>query len=244
MDVRAKQLLSYQRCPLNFSGLGSGFAPRHLSRWARCGEIMKYFIIALLILFLFNEIAFGQAQAREKSLTIQQQLTELNKNFTYKSKPVHPRAIQDLVSWVADPLPGPIAVDVEGTFETNRYFGDYETRENGLIYIDLKQKILEQEGWFAYQYLGRLANGFHVLRTFDNGGGTGVVQSLLLVECLIDFEYKDDGSRRALLVIKRRGEFGIGDRYSGEIKLELKENAISVGADKRNVEKPYQIKLQ
>jgi hypothetical protein len=32
MDVRAKQLLSYLRCPLNLSGLGGDFAPRHLNR--------------------------------------------------------------------------------------------------------------------------------------------------------------------------------------------------------------------
>jgi hypothetical protein len=34
MDVRAKHLLSYQRHPLNFSGLGGGFGPRHLNRWS------------------------------------------------------------------------------------------------------------------------------------------------------------------------------------------------------------------
>ena len=33
MDVRAKQRLCYQRCPLLFGGLGGGFAPRHLSRY-------------------------------------------------------------------------------------------------------------------------------------------------------------------------------------------------------------------
>ena len=38
MDVRAKQRLYYQRRPLNFSGLGGGFAPRHLSRWAFRGK--------------------------------------------------------------------------------------------------------------------------------------------------------------------------------------------------------------
>ena len=32
MDVRAKHLLSYQSLLLNFSGLGGGFAPRHLNR--------------------------------------------------------------------------------------------------------------------------------------------------------------------------------------------------------------------
>ena len=33
MDVRAKQLLCLLACPLNLSGLGGGFAPRHLSRY-------------------------------------------------------------------------------------------------------------------------------------------------------------------------------------------------------------------
>ena len=43
MDVRAKQRLCYQRCPLNFSGLGGGFAPRHLNRWAasHCNKGVK-----------------------------------------------------------------------------------------------------------------------------------------------------------------------------------------------------------
>ena len=38
MDVRAKQRLCYQRRPLNFSGLGGGFAPRHLNRYAANGR--------------------------------------------------------------------------------------------------------------------------------------------------------------------------------------------------------------
>lgn len=224
--------------------------PRHFNRWARRDEIMKSLIITLLIFFIFGAIAFAQAKPQEKPLTLQQQLAELNKNFTFRGKPIHPRAIQDLVSWVADPLPGPIAIDVEGTFETNRYFGEYEVRENRLIYIDLEQSILEQRGWFGYKHLGKLANGFHVLRTYDNGGGTGVFGSVLLVECLIDFEYKDDGNRREFLVLKRKGEFGIGDRYSGEIKLKPKENIILISADKPipgrrddNVTKPLEIKI-
>lgn len=43
MDVRVKQRLSYKRPLVTFSGLGSGFAPRHLIRWAAityngCGD--------------------------------------------------------------------------------------------------------------------------------------------------------------------------------------------------------------
>lgn len=193
---------------------------------------MKYLAITLLVLLSFGSIVFLQPQPQERSLIIQQQLTELNKSFTYKGKPIHPRAIQDLISWVADPLPGPIAVDVEGTYDTNRYFGDYEVRENGLIFVDLEQKLVEKKGWFAYEHLGKLANGYHVLRTYDNGGGTGVFSSILIVEAITDFEHKDNGSRREFLVLKRRGEFDIGDRYSGQIKLIPEENTILISADK------------
>ena len=39
MDVRAKHGLSYLACPFNSGGLGGGFAPRHLSRWAFLGKL-------------------------------------------------------------------------------------------------------------------------------------------------------------------------------------------------------------
>lgn len=208
---------------------------------------MKHLINAFVVLMIFNASFALNAQERQSeadSSTLRRQLEELNRSFTYQGKPIHPRAIQDLVAWVSDALPGPVAVDVEGAYRNNRYFGDYELKKDGLVFIDLSQNPLDQEGSFAYERLGKLANGLHVLRTFANSGGTGVFQSLLLVECLIDFEYKNDGSRRSLLVIKRRGEFALGDRYSGTIKLEPAENAILIGSDKGNVKKPYRVKLR
>jgi len=39
MDVRAKQRLCLLACLFTFGGLGGGFAPRHLSRWAASLEI-------------------------------------------------------------------------------------------------------------------------------------------------------------------------------------------------------------
>jgi hypothetical protein len=171
------------------------------------------------------------------------ELAQLNKDFSYRGKPIHPRAVKDLTSWVSDPRPGPIAVDVAGTYESNRYFGEYRVQDNGNVFIDLSQEYLEETGSFSYNYLGRLANGFHVLRTYFHGGGSGVFESLLLIECVIEFEYKDDGRRESILVIKRRGEFGLGDRYDGKVSVDSKRNSITVGSDTRNVETKYTIRL-
>ena len=62
MDVRAKQLLCYQRRPLSFGGLSGGFAPRHLSRWTATFELddMRYFALIFFILFLLNLQLFAQ----------------------------------------------------------------------------------------------------------------------------------------------------------------------------------------
>lgn len=182
----------------------------------------------------------GLSQSHAK---LQKQLARLDKDFTYRGMAVHPRAIQDLCSWVADRLPGPIAIDVAGTFDSNRYFGDYKIQDNGNVFIDLTQHLLEDKGWFSYKHLGRLANGLHVIRTFDNGGGTGEFQSILLVQFRLDYEYEDNGKRRSVLVMRRRGQFGIGDRYNGKIKLDARRNRITVGPDKRNVDKAFTIKI-
>jgi len=175
--------------------------------------------------------------------SLARELNQLNKDFTYRGKPIHPRAVKDLTSWVSDQRPGPIAIDIAGTFESNQYFGDYSVQENGNVFVDLTQENIEQEGSFSYKNLGRLANGLHVFRTYFHGGGSGVFQSLLLIECGIDFEYNDDGRRESILVMRLRGEFGLGDRFNGAISVDAKRNAITVGPDKRNVEKEFMIRL-
>ena len=50
MDVRAKQRLSYQRLSLNFSLRVSGFAPRHLNRYAATFyQTQELYLLALRI---------------------------------------------------------------------------------------------------------------------------------------------------------------------------------------------------
>ena len=205
-------------------------------------------IKAVSVLALSCVMCAAQTQAQRKPESravpskLRRQSEELNKRFTYKGRPVHPLAVQDLLSGVSDPLPGPIAVDVEGTYDSNRYFGEY-TERDGRVFIDLKTDE-QPSGWFGYEYLGRLANGFHVLRTFENGGGSGVFQSLLLIECAVDFEYVGGGERRYRLAMARRGEILLGDRYSGVIKLEPGRNAVIVRADKRNFDKDKVVRIR
>ncbi len=68
---------------------------------------MKPLINAFLILLIFSGsfiVKAQKSQSKVNSLAIQQQLAEHNKSFTFRGKSIHPRAMQDLVSWVADPF--------------------------------------------------------------------------------------------------------------------------------------------
>ena|ERR1051326_780489 len=170
----------------------------------------------------------------QRRLSKDEELKEATQRFTFRGKPTNPLAIRDLLSLLTDEYPGPVAIAMEGTTEI-RYFGGLtaKPKTDGSIWTNL-----EDGGYFGYQRLGVLANGIQVLKTWESGGGSGIFTSLLLVSFRIDEEYTEDGSRSQLVLV-RRGEIGLGDRYDGEVQVSA--NSIMVGADKRKGGRPARI---
>src|SRR5215831_14816564 len=68
--------------------------------------------------------------------SLQRQLKEANDAFTFNSEPINPRVVQDLMTWLSDGGPGPVAVDVEST-RSNRYFGEFKRGSEGDVTVDL-----------------------------------------------------------------------------------------------------------
>jgi hypothetical protein len=174
-------------------------------------------------------------QSGERAAELAQQLREANRSFTYKGKPINPRAVNELLVWISDGVdePGPVAVDLNGTNDTNRYYGAYNKDKDGSITIDSKnispKREDQQEGYFSYNRLGTLQNGIHVLETWENSGGTGVFTNLLLVKFSTDFEYRQNGSRRYRLLMQRMGEIPLGDRNGGQVAIQASSNTIRIG---------------
>jgi hypothetical protein len=71
MDVRAKQLLCLERRLLNSSGLLSGFAPRHLNRYAstfmRIKKALTIFLLLLIVLVVTGSLVFASFAYARKS---------------------------------------------------------------------------------------------------------------------------------------------------------------------------------
>jgi len=193
--------------------------------------------------------------ASAQSADAQRRLMEANSQFTYEGAPISPLAVQELLSHILDSLPGPVAIDLAGTRRgddySNRYFATtIKTDPDGAVTIDLRDAGSRSRGdtnpgWFSYKRIGSLRNGVHVLETWDNGGGSGIFTSLLFVKFAIDDDYSQGASdaflRRQTIVIKRVGEFTLGDRYGG--KVVVRGATVEVGADDRNRKKAVVLRM-
>lgn len=159
-------------------------------------------------------------------------IDEANARFTYKDQAIHPFAVRNLMEWAGEEYPSPIALDLEGSMGTQRYVGDWSI-DNGVVKAlnpppmtdELDEEI--NYGYFTYQRLGTLANGWHVVRTGDNGGGESTFEALLFVRFGVDEEHGELTRRR--VVMERRGIIPLGDRYQGRIRVF--GDSISISAD-------------
>ncbi|NJN20544.1 MAG: hypothetical protein HC812_04235 [Leptolyngbya sp. RL_3_1] len=142
-------------------------------------------------------------------------LEEANLTFHFRGEPINPRAVNDLLPWLSDTEPGPVALDVEGsTADTNRYLAEVSTIVAGpwagAILATWQPDTTRSS---AYQWLGRLDNGLHVLRVRVNTGGHSDFTDLLMVRFTADQEYFVRNRER--LVMTRVGQVVLGDGQDG-----------------------------
>jgi hypothetical protein len=213
------------------------FPPEPRFRWSWL-QRLTILLVGLLAAASPGREASAQSareQAGKGTLTFcRMRLKEAREHFTFLGEPINPLAVHDLSPLLSDALPGPVAIDLAGTYHTNRYFGKSTRDKEGRVSMDLKtthESTAENganEGFVGYKRLGVLANGIQVLRIWSNGGGSGIFESLLLVRCEMDYEYREDGSRRYRVLLLRAGECGLGDRFAGSIKVISRENTILI----------------
>ena len=178
------------------------------------------------------------APKKEEDPTPPGMLDEANKQFTFQKQPINPLALKELYPWLADRLPGPVAVDVAGTAaNTNRYLAEVTVDARGFVcavWTEGTEKLS-----FYYKRLGTLATGAHVLETWNSGGGTLVSTDLLLVKFMTDTEYTDNAGGspvRERLLMMRVGAYTLGDRYKGTVEVRPNEIVIGAGGERKKPE--------
>jgi len=151
------------------------------------------------------------------------------------SKPpyVHPKIIEDLSTWLSDCGDQVVAINLTDSQDSNRYYGDVKTNE----YPGEAPFVYVRDGTetFGYEHVGTTDSGIHVLLTVSRGGGTGVFVNLMLVRFEhddgVDADWEEGVIRRGRprLLIRKLGEIGRGDRWSGTRRVRGDE--VLVGKD-------------
>lgn len=146
---------------------------------------------------------------------------------------VHPRIVQDLTTWLSDSGDQVVAINLGDSQDSNRYFGDVAVRETP----GKRPFVYHEEGsaGFGYEYVGETTSGLHVLSTSEWSSGSGVFRRLMLVTFETDQALQvgwDEAVIRAgdpRVLLWKRGEIGLGDRWEGELRVE--GETLVIGAD-------------
>lgn len=150
-------------------------------------------------------------------------------DFRYRGEPIHPGCVYLMLTCIADPLPCVASVDLAGCQRSNRFSGR-RTQDGWVEWKDEKDRM--HDGWvewkdesefgtgsFGYKPLGVLRNGIHVILTSWDGGESGDFFDLLFIRVKESRVFEQEGVRNQVLLVCV-GQYGLGDRFDGKVRLE------------------------
>lgn len=143
----------------------------------RISKTTPGFLMLLVGVFfsITSKALYTEKIERAKNLeTMESLLREVQSNFSLEGKPIHPlmiRFFQNSISDLAEPYC--IGLDLNMAINTNHFPNTPISKEGLWITTSLPDN-----GFFKYQYLGRLSNGLHIVVSCENQGGTFTLYTL------------------------------------------------------------------
>lgn len=151
--------------------------------------------------------------------------TIADQTFTYRGSPIHPGLIHEFEGRLSDGGPITLAVDVAASYGSDEYHDGDVIAEAGSSFA---YRPSERE-YYSYRWLGRLANGVHVVQTAYSGGGSGRFVSLLFLQMGTNLGFRPDGTPTERLVLSVFRWYPIGDRVDGPVRLDGNDVIIGPG---------------
>ena len=157
----------------------------------------------------------------------------LEKHLFYQKNPLHPEILSDLLPFYSDSGDIIVSINLTDAFDSNQYCcEDFSTELNdGRASVRLDYP--NENGFLIYSYLGATDNGAMVIKIWQNGGGSGVFSSLLIIKVKkrlgANFDlYNSEGVYfdKQQVVIEKLLSIALGDRQETSIKIN--GNSISV----------------
>jgi len=174
--------------------------------------------------------------------------------YFFDRKPfVHPAIIEDLSANVNDEGDQVVAINIDDSNNSNRYFGNFDVVEtehenlqmyhnSGNPYVVLRRKDVCSKKHpvnapvIGYDLIGKI-DQVYVIHSSESTCGMGVWHRLLFLtlesDCGLVYESGDSAIRcqRKRSIVRKLGEIPLGDRYEGFVTID--SDKIVIKADKR-----------
>jgi hypothetical protein len=146
-------------------------------------------------------------------------LDDVRAKFCYLGTAIHPGIIQLFDPGLADLKPQVLEIDLAAAQPSNRFSADtYSTDPTG--WVRLKHSDPEDQSGFGYKFIGRLPSGTLVVETEDEGGGSGIFETVMLFSVRAETGLSDDGSPRVEHVLHILREVPLGDRAGAALRID------------------------
>jgi len=174
--------------------------------------------LALQILLLFLLVFNSFADESIKKVT-----DELDNNFLFKGKPIHPGCIKEFEVGLADSPPPIIkSIDIESCMSSNDFYMDLKKNDMGYISYESKNEY-DDNIYFGYKYIGKTSTGIHVVDTSSSGGGTMVSTTVFLLDFnqgkYTKFNKVNNPDDEKRIYLECVGQIVRGDRDTGSVVL-------------------------
>ena len=156
--------------------------------------------------------------------------------YSFVQEPfVHPQVVGDLSTWSSDVGDQVVAINLLDAQGSNRYSASIGVTEIDERCPYVYWEPAEEPGEFGYRYVSMTESRVHVLLTSSWGGGSGVFKMLMLLTITSDTGIEWNGQAviqddRERLLVNKLGEFGLGDRWDGELRVA--GNTLTIGRDR------------
>ena len=163
-------------------------------------------------------------------------IDEVRAAFTYHGSPIHAGIVEMLSSWMSDsPEPQILAIDLSTSQKSNRFDEGSSIRdETG--WVRTRRRDPDDRSTFGYRFIGSLPSGTIVLHAYEEGGGSGTFESVMLLAAGSEPAQAADGTQRARQVLRVIRTIPIGDRARAAIGIA----GSTIRVDRANAHDPDQ----
>ena len=140
-----------------------------------------------------------------------------------------PLIVRKLLGRISDSGATIVGVDIETANRSNRFYGDFAIVDDP---DGMKVSWDDVDRTFVYRHVATTPSGIDIVECHDWLGGSGVFSTVALFNLEHDRALESDGkilSSRVRPVLKIQGQFGLGDRYRGNVSY--RTGVLKVGPD-------------